>query len=36
MSLDWNRNSSVTIKYNEDINLGRNDKRKRENKNKIP
>jgi hypothetical protein len=36
MSLDWNNSSRVTIRFNEDVNLGRNEKRKRRNKNKIP
>ncbi len=31
MSLDWNNSSRVALRFNEDVNLGRNDKRKRKN-----
>ena len=36
MSLDWNKSSRVTIRFNEDVDLGRNDKRKRRNNKNIP
>lgn len=35
MSLDWNNKSKVTIRFYEDVDLGRNQKRKKKNNKNI-